>query len=346
MKKILLVMTGGTICSFKDSTGHNEADTVKAAPMLIDILRNSDSPVRDAEFDVIRPLNTLSENMSVEKWNILLDSLRETKLTEYAGIIIAHGTDTIHFTAPLIAEVMKGCGIPIGFAASQRPLWDSEANGGSNFINTVEYIALCNSEGCSEEAVSGDGSGVFFIYRNSDGVSYFHRADELEKCKDFSDDFYSRGMKPIDNMMVSCDDRDKDAFRRSTADRNGVSKEQEESYGGNRQIPLYRIERLLDTVLLIEPYVGINYDNYNIERVKHVLHLTYHSGTADSEKLPGFIRKCIDAGVDFNLVPVPEDYRYSSTYQLIEAGAVPIQGKTPGKAYAELIVKDAIKEAN
>jgi L-asparaginase/archaeal Glu-tRNAGln amidotransferase subunit D len=109
MKKILLIMTGGTICSFKNSTGYNAADVVKAAPLLIDVLRNSESRARDAEFDVIKPLDTLSENMSVEKWNILLDSLRETDISSYAGIIIAHGTDTLHLTAALIARVLKGC---------------------------------------------------------------------------------------------------------------------------------------------------------------------------------------------------------------------------------------------
>ena len=55
MKKLLLILTGGTICSFKDSTGYNSADAGRAAPVLVELLRNSDSRAKEAEFDIIRP---------------------------------------------------------------------------------------------------------------------------------------------------------------------------------------------------------------------------------------------------------------------------------------------------
>ena len=76
--------------------------------------------------------------------------------------------------------------------------------------------------------------------------------------------------------------------------------------------------------------------------MKHILQLTYHSGTADSEKLPAFIKKCTAAGVDFYLAPVPRDYRYCSTFGLISAGAKPISDITPWAAYAKLLVEDAV----
>ncbi len=324
MKRILLIMTGGTICSFRDSTGHNAADVGKAAPLLIDVLRESDSPMKDVEFDIISPLDTLSENMSIDKWNILLDAMRQVKFSDYAGIVITHGTDTLHMTAPLIAEVMNGAAIPIGLVSSQKPLWEEGANGGDNFIRTVEYIDSLNRH----EDLPEEFERVFVIYRNSDGVSRIHIASELERCGNFSEDFYSRNMKNTEDVFEKLED---------TADMKNVSSD---SAWGDPI--LYRMAPLKNTVMMIDPYVGIDYDNFDISRVKHILQLTYHSGTADSEKLPEFIRKCNAADVDFYLAPVPHDYRYCSTFGLINSGAKPIMDITPWSAYAKLLVKDAL----
>ncbi len=328
MKRILLIMTGGTICSFRDSTGHNAADVGKAAPLLIDVLRESDSPMKDAEFDIISPLDTLSENMSIDKWNILLDAIRQVKLSDYAGIVITHGTDTLHMTAPLIAEVMNGTTIPIGLVASQKPLWEEGANGGENFIKTVEYIyALGRCENLQEGY-----ERVFVIYRNSEGSSRCHAASELERCGNFSEDFYSRNMKDTEEIFSKLDAGKSTDMKAEASD--------DKDWGDP---VLYHMAPLKNTVMMIDPYVGIDYDSFDISRVKHILHLTYHSGTADSEKLPDFIRKCAASDVDFYLAPVPHDYRYSSTFGLISAGAKPIMDITPWAAYAKLLAQDAGK---
>ncbi len=327
MKKILLIMTGGTICSFRDSTGHNAADVGKAAPLLIDVLRESESPMKDVEFEIISPLDTLSENMSVEKWNILLDAIRKVRLSDYSGIIITHGTDTLHMTSPLIAEVMEGSLIPVGLVAAQKPLWDEDSNGGENFIRTVEYIAEINRNPDGYAA----SERTFVIYRNSDGICKLHKASELERCGNFSEDFYSRNMKNLQKILEE----------NSQADRM-IPEETVTDISDRREPKLYHMSALKSTVMMIDPYVGIDYDTFDISRVKHILQLTYHSGTADSEKLPAFIKKCTAAGVDFYLAPVPRDYRYCSTFGLISAGAKPISDITPWAAYAKLLVEDAV----
>ena len=322
MKKILLILTGGTICSFRDSTGHNASDAGRAAPILTELLRNSDSPVKDTEFDVIRPLDTLSENMTVEKWNVLMDTLRQVDYSAYSGILIAHGTDTLHLTAPLLGVVMEGCPIPVGLVSSQRILDDPEANGGENFIRSVEYIAALSERTESDEVNAGP---VFTVYRNMDGVTYFHKGVSLLKCGDFSEDFFSVGMRTFEEAL-------------SQIDRGN----EEYSGGKTGEMPLLKMKPLRESVLVIEPYVGINYDNYDIGRVNHVLHLTYHSGTADSERVAAFIERCRKSGVDVYLAPVQADFRYSTTAGLIDAGAKFMPGITMGEAYARLLLKDAL----
>ena len=322
MKKLLLILTGGTICSFRDSTGHNASDADRAAPILTELLRNSDSPVKDTEFDVIRPLDTLSENMTVDKWNILLDTLKKADYSAYSGILIAHGTDTLHLTASLLGVVMEGCPVPVGLVSSQRILDDPEANGGENFIRSVEYIASV-----AERMESGDMTAgpVFTVYRNTDGVTYFHRGVSLLKCGDFSEDFFSVGMRTYEEALKQIDPGN-----------------EEYSGGKTAEMPLLKMNPLKESVLVIEPYVGINYDNFDISRVEHVLHLTYHSGTADSERVAAFIERCKKDGVDVYLAPVQADFRYSTTAGLVDAGARFMPGITMGEAYARLLLKDAL----
>ena len=329
MKKILFVLTGGTIGSFSDDTGHNAPDAEKAVPILMKGLRESDSPYREQEFEVTCPLITLSENMSVDKWNMLIASLRNVDFTSYKGVIIAHGSDTLHLTMPLMAEVLKGCPVPVGFVVSHRSLEDKTANGIANFISVVEYINYCRS-------------GVFTIYRNMDGILYIHKAEEILRCGDFSDDFYSKGMKVysredyVNRVGVETVEASGDS-KVEAADVSEDSKVEAE----DSEMPIRNMLPLSDSVLVIDPYVGINYDNYDISRVRHVLHLTYHSGTADSEKLPAFIERCAEAGVDVYLAPVSENYKYSTTYKLIQTGAKPMFNMTVGAAYARLLVEDA-----
>ena len=71
--KILLLLTGGTICSFGDEQGNRrDVDIQKAKALLLQYFEESDSPCAHQKFEVVTILNTLSENMTIPKWNELL----------------------------------------------------------------------------------------------------------------------------------------------------------------------------------------------------------------------------------------------------------------------------------
>ena len=89
--KILLILTGGTICSFADDTGEKKPDAKSADFLIKEIFKKSDSPYKDAEFDDKILMNILSENMSPKHWNRVIEGLN--KIEDYRGVIILHGTD-------------------------------------------------------------------------------------------------------------------------------------------------------------------------------------------------------------------------------------------------------------
>lgn len=89
----MLILVGGTIC-----TGVNEDGILSvredADSRILENFLNSDSPYRDkVQFDVSENLFILSENLTLDDWNRMIDTYRRyTKGNDYDGVLIAHGT--------------------------------------------------------------------------------------------------------------------------------------------------------------------------------------------------------------------------------------------------------------
>lgn len=320
MRKILLILTGGTICSFAAEMGKNDVDSEKAAPILEEMLRKSDSPYRNTEFDVSMPLNTLSENMTLGKWTSLIRYLQKVQYDLYEGVIILHGTDTLAYTAALLELLLAGKGVPVMMVSAQYTLQDSRSNGYANFETAVSLVA------------EGIEPGVYVPYRNSDMQMYLHRGRSLLQCSNYSMDFFSKEMFVPKNCKGTAD-RDEQEKRLSNKECAVVKKE---------YTLLEKVGAFEKKVLYVQPYVGIDYEMYDPSRAGAVLHGLYHAGTAcvdaDSYSAIDFIKKCHALNVPVFISPSEEDYAYSSTTRLLEAGAIPINGMTNEMTYVKLLV--------
>lgn len=320
MKKILLMLTGGTICSFINGDGFKHADLKKAAPLLIENFKRNN--INDIEFEVLLPLDILSENMTVDKWNILLKVLSKVKWDNYQGIIITHGTDTLAYTSSLLSIVMAGCKLPIFMVSSNFSLSDKRANGNENFRAAMELI------------VDGIVPNIYVTYKNSDDITYLHKGAEITQCQNYTWDFYSKNM--VDYKKF-----------------NKIEK-----IDANRKMLLNKIECLKNNVLMVEPYVGIDYSAYNLHGKKAVIHGLFHSSTAcvdiscDGDAI-GYssilymINKCKEKGVEFFIAPFEKELltseaMYSSTGILLRYGAIPIMAMTKEVCYAKLMVAYAL----
>ena len=323
--KILLIMTGGTICSRMTGTTL-DSDAASAVPLLVDRLKNDGF---EAEFKVAQIMNTLSENMTPRRYDLLLDyfrSLGARELSSYSGVIIAHGTDTLAYTSSLLAIALAGFELPVFIVSSNHTLDRPEANGHANFRAACELIKR------------GFGRGVYVPYRNSDGIVYLHRGGQLIQCANFSSDFFSRDMLPL-----------------SAARPYAVALPYESDCA---EMPLIRMKRPLGSVLMLTPYVGLDYSKISLDGVGAVLQRSYHSYTACVDKLPdgsaseysalGLLTRCNDAGIGFWLGGVPETEgltsgTYSTTAELIRAGARPVLALTDETAYTKLMVAGSME---
>ncbi len=278
-KRILVFLTGGTICSTyntREGEGRIKSSDSDIGTKLEAYFSSSDSEYADkVAFDRTENLGYFSENMTVENWNVLLRRFRsacsETKdgtpitlsqLSEiYDGIVIAHGTDTLAYSSAVFSLLLKWIGIPVFLVSSNEALERERANGNVNFRAAVECIC------------KGIPQGVFVTYQNpSDGRTYLHYASQVTQCASYREDFYSA-------EMLDITDRDFDKILRF-ASRYEV--------GSNKALPNGKIINplepltLVNDVLKIEPYIGLNYDCFDFSKCKYVLHGAYHSGTVCS----------------------------------------------------------------
>ena len=345
MKKILLVFTGGTICSSPDLDGNkNQSNAKKTSSYLENDFKKSDSPFKAAvDFDrVYLPQDILSENMTVNSWNDLLAVFKDKTIQEkYVGVIVMHGTDTLAYTSSLLSIVLAGYKIPVCMVSAQLELKDERTNGYMNFRASVALI------------MNGIAPNVYVVYRNlanaehAFGEFLVHYGAHLRQCENYSNNFHS-----VDEMAIA------DIANAKLA---GRAFETDDLY-------IDKIERLSDDVLLLQPYTSLRYDRIDVKGLKVIVHGTYHSESVcigraknpetDKNKLLALdevaeadrpfsilslLARCKEQDVSVVLAPCDESgYKYGSTANALHGGAVALANTTIETAYAKAIVGCAL----
>ena len=104
--KISVIFTGGTIGSVVRGTWMSTEDSAKFT--LISNYKKVDS---DTEFITSSPYTVLSENLSAKELNLLQEELEKKLKEDFDGIIVTHGTDSLHYTACALENAFSNAGI-------------------------------------------------------------------------------------------------------------------------------------------------------------------------------------------------------------------------------------------
>ena len=352
-KKILMVLTGGTICSVINGTV--KVQGAGTGTVLESAFRSSGSVFGDdVSFECTENYGIFSENMTVEKWNFLLAKLRgsaairdtaasrgsykslkgkkaEKPENVFDGIIILHGTDTLAYSAALFSVLMRDMGVPVFLVSSNESLEKDSANGKANFITAVECICM------------GIKPNVYVTYKNGKRM-YLHLAARLTQCRNYDDKFYSKGMVNITD--ITPETAEKYFKKLKTAKRSSAD--------GTLTVDMFAKWQLKNAVLKIEPYTGLDYSRISLAGVKAVLHGTYHSGTVCTEttekcaeysgnsiltlldrckKIPVYIAPADLSGITYDTVPVILKHKADGVYF--------VNGFTNEMAYIKLLVANS-----
>jgi len=310
MTNILLVFTGGTIGSqIENGTIDTDAG---AAFKLIQLFKQHASSADGVCFKTLQPLQILSENLHPDAWRQLIAAIEAEDLSSFDGIIVTHGTDTLAFTAAMLAIYFNGLPIPMLLVSSNYPLGNPNGNGLNNFLCAVEYIRQDRQP------------GVFVPYQNPGQTMHVHIAARLNSCLPMSGDFISVQSK----HYLSFD--------------NG-------EFHPHHELPVienqpYTFNNRFARILLIRPYPGLDYSAFKLDGVDAVLHDLYHSGTAcvsqqwgAQHSLIAFSQQCKKSGVPLYLAPIKRsESAYSSTRELLAHGAKMIWNTSLETSYAKL----------
>ncbi len=341
MKNILLILVGGTICTAVNKHGTLSVSDGAGVALKENYLRSSSPFAGEVNIVLSKNLFILSENMTVDKWSLMLEAYKnEVSKGEYDGVIFAHGTDTLAYSAALFSILLANTSVPIFFVSSNARLDLPRANGNENFRCAVECIC---------KGITPD---VYVAYKNiSNGRMYIHRGAQIQQCPNYSEDFFSFGAFDVTGI------NDDDFFKLNESLKEKYPQEDKKAF-----VDINNGFTLKNCVLMLWPYVGMDYSVVDYSKFSAVLHGTYHSGTACAEKTEScnhygessvlyMLDRCKEHNVAVYISPSKKEGEVYDTVRIIGSHNNNqikfLYGTTQEIAYAKLIIAySAYKDKN
>lgn len=167
LSKIAMISTGGTIASKIDyrTGGVRAALTAEELYAAVPELSNY------AQIDAEVLFSEYSENLSVKHWGKMAERVYEKIVDGYEGIVLTHGTDTMHYSAAALSFALINAPVPVVLVGAQRSSDRPSSDAALNLIGATQF------------ASAADVSGVFVAMHNntSDDVIAVHVGTRVRK---------------------------------------------------------------------------------------------------------------------------------------------------------------------
>ncbi|MGV8169507.1 MAG: Glu-tRNA(Gln) amidotransferase subunit GatD [Candidatus Nanoarchaeia archaeon] len=157
---IMILHTGGTIASKVDySTG-----AVSAKFSTEDLLELFPELKTLAVIDSRLISNMLSENINFSHYNKMAQAIEESlERSLLKGIILTHGTDTLHYTASALSFMFENLPIPVILVGSQRSSDRPSSDSAMNLLSAAFFITKAKEHNIN---------GVFVCMHESNDDDY------------------------------------------------------------------------------------------------------------------------------------------------------------------------------
>ncbi|WP_409200911.1 Glu-tRNA(Gln) amidotransferase subunit GatD [Methanobrevibacter sp. DSM 116169] len=307
---ISIISTGGTVSSIIDyKTGavhpaFAASDLLKANPELLDM----------ANYEVKALYNILSENMKPEYWIEASKSIADEISSGSDGVVIAHGTDTMHYTSAALSFMIKSP-VPIVLTGAQKSSDRPSTDAYLNLISSVEVAKsdISDVTVCMHETLNDD----YCLVHKGTKVRKMHTSRR--------DTFRSINSNPIAKVKKN------DLIIKNL------------NYTKRNENELKLVNDLETKVGYIKTFPGISNDfiEYHIDSgYKGILiegtglghvpdYLVDSLKRANEENIPIIMSsQCLYGRVNMNV--------YSTGRQLIDSGVISCEDMTPETAYVKL----------
>ncbi len=310
---ISIISTGGTVASIIDyKTG-----AVHPAFTADDLLRANPELLDQANIKGKAIFNILSENMKPEYWVKAAHSIADEINNGADGVVVAHGTDTMHYTAAALSFILESP-VPVVLTGAQR---SSDRPSSDAFLNLINSVAAAKSD--MAEVM------VCMHATNDDSACLLHQGTKVRKMHTSRrDTFRSINTQPlarIENGRMEILDAEK-------------------TYKKRGSFELKVNDNIEPNVAFIKSFPGIETDiiDYHLDKgVKGILLEGTGLGHCPDHMVPALERatdsnvpvvmtsQCMYGKINMNV--------YSTGRRLLNAGVIPGGDMLPETAFVKLI---------
>lgn len=309
---VTLLGTGGTIASRLDYTtgavvpAFSPGELYGAVPELADICNLTTKKL----------FGVFSENMGMEQYKILAEEIGKAIKEGVRGVVIGHGTDTMHHTSSILSFMVQNSPVPIVLVGSQRSSDRPSSDAARNLISSVYTAAYSDMSGVM----------VCMFGPTSDDYALLHMGARVRKMHSS----YRSTFRTLSDVPLAMVWRDKIVpIRPYIKRRNDTDVVINPSYD--------------DRVAILYYYPGMNPDI-----VESLIDKGYHgimiAGTGlghVNSALNPVLKKAVDKGIAVVMtVQTLWGYVQMNVYDtgryLLELGVIPCENMLPETAYMKL----------
>jgi len=314
LPKVAIVSTGGTIASRVDYRTGGVRPALSASDLYSVVPELSEIAMIDAEI----LFSLFSENITPKHWTEIAKTAAKHIENDAAGVAIAHGTDTLGYTAAALSFALQKLPVPVILVASQRSADRPSSDAATNLIGAVKAAANAPFA----EVVIAMHETV------SDKAIVFHRGTKARKCHTSRrDTFQSVNCLPLAkmengefSMLV------KDFNKRNPSRKLALKPEFDE------KVALVKFYPGLDPEF-IDWYVDKNYRGIILEGtgLGHVGNYFFSAvkNAIEKDMLVAMTSQCIWGRINMNV--------YNQGRDLLALGVTPLEDMLPETALVKLM---------
>lgn len=309
---VTIIGTGGTVASRIDyRTG-----AVHPAFSASEIYNSAPKIAKIANIKTNTACNVLSENMTPQLWSEIGNTVAR-ELNEGAdGVVVAHGTDTMGYTASALSFILKNLSKPVVLVGSQRS------------SDRPSSDAVLNLTGAVSAATSDLGEVCVVMHSSPEDEScLIHRGTKVRKCHTSRRDaFQSINASPLGRVR----DEEVEFFGERKRRENGERVEVEDGF--EERVALVKvfpnmqsgaIESLLD-----DGYKGIVLEGTGLGHVPKSLYPGIEKAT-EQEVPVAMTSQCIWGRTNMRV--------YSTGRDLLDLGVFSVGDMLPETAYIKMM---------
>ncbi|MDI6721010.1 MAG: Glu-tRNA(Gln) amidotransferase subunit GatD [Candidatus Aenigmarchaeota archaeon] len=166
-KNIVIFHTGGTIASRIDYETGGVISSVSPEELLLSVPELA--PIANIRTKMLFQIS--SEDVEHTHWSLLAQRIFEEVIKGADGIIVTHGTDTMHYTSAALSFMLQNVPIPVLLVGSQRSSDRGSSDAALNLICAANFLVKTDFAGV----------GICMHGSTNDDFCYVHEGTHVRK---------------------------------------------------------------------------------------------------------------------------------------------------------------------